>query len=156
MAQVLEGVRVLDLSRVVSGPWCTQILADLGAEVIKIERPGRGDDTRQMGPFLPDADGAPTNDSAIYLTCNRGKQSVTLDIADPAGRGAIVRELAASCDVFVENFKGGALARNSGWTTKASAPCGPTSCIVRSRASATPAPTRTGRPTTSSCRRCRA
>ena len=110
VAQVLEGVRVLDLSRVVSGPWCTQILADLGAEVIKIERPGRGDDTRQMGPFLPDADGAATNDSALYLTCNRGKRSVTLDIADPAG-AAIVRELAATCDVFVENFKGGALAR---------------------------------------------
>lgn len=110
MGSVLEGVRVLDLSRVVSGPWCTQILADLGADVIKVERPGRGDDTRQMGPFLPDAEGKPTSDSSIYLTCNRGKRSVTIDIASPEG-AALVRELASGCDVFVENFKGGALAR---------------------------------------------
>lgn len=110
MTQVLEGVRVLDLSRVVSGPWCTQILADLGAEVIKVERPVRGDDTRQMGPFLKDADGEATDDSAIFLTCNRGKQSVTIDIASPEG-AALVRELAAGCDVFVENFKGGGLAK---------------------------------------------
>lgn len=110
MASVLEGVRVLDLSRVVSGPWCTQILADLGAEVIKVERPGTGDDTRQMGPFLPDAQGNPTNDSAIFLTCNRGKESVTIDIAKPEG-AELVRELAAQSDVFVENFKGGALSR---------------------------------------------
>ena len=110
MTQVLKGVRVLDLSRVVSGPWCTQILADLGADVIKVERPGRGDDTRQMGPFLKDADGEATDDSAIFLTCNRGKQSVTIDIASAEG-AAIVRELASGCDIFVENFKGNALAK---------------------------------------------
>ncbi|MFV0280946.1 MAG: CaiB/BaiF CoA transferase family protein [Rhodoblastus sp.] len=108
MTGVLSGVRVLDLSRVVSGPWCTQILADLGAEVIKIERPGAGDDTRQMGPFLNDSDGNPTNDSAIYMACNRGKRSVTVDISKPGGAD-LIRELARDCDVFVENFKAGAL-----------------------------------------------
>ena len=91
MAGVLSGVRVLDLSRVVSGPWCTQILADLGAEVIKIERPDTGDDTRQMGPFLEDADRTPTNDSAIYMACNRGKRSVTVDISTAGRRRARAR-----------------------------------------------------------------
>lgn len=110
MTGVLSGVRVLDLSRVVSGPWCTQILADLGAEVIKVERPVAGDDTRHMGPFLEDADRNPTNDSAIYLACNRGKRSVTIDIATQEGAD-IVRDLAKDCDVFVENFKAGALAK---------------------------------------------
>ncbi|HMN73984.1 MAG TPA: CaiB/BaiF CoA-transferase family protein [Rhodoblastus sp.] len=108
MAGVLSGVRVLDLSRVVSGPWCTQILADLGAEVIKIERPVSGDDTRQMGPFLEDADREPTDNSAIYMACNRGKRSVTVDIASKEGAD-LIRELARGCDVFVENFKAGAL-----------------------------------------------
>ena len=108
MAGVLSGVRVLDLSRVVSGPWSTQILADLGAEVIKIERPVVGDDTRQMGPFLEDDDRNPTNDSAIYMACNRGKRSVTIDIATKEGAD-LVRELARGCDLFVENFKAGAL-----------------------------------------------
>ena len=108
--RVLAGVKVLDLSRVVSGPWCTQILADLGAEVIKVERPGRGDDTRQMGPFLKDAAGETTDDSAIFLTCNRGKKSITVDIASEEG-AALVKELAAGCDVFVENFKGNSLKR---------------------------------------------
>ncbi|MCC2104483.1 MAG: CoA transferase, partial [Hyphomicrobiales bacterium] len=108
MTGVLTGVRVLDLSRVVSGPWCTQILADLGAEVIKIERPFVGDDTRQMGPFLEDDDHKPTNDSAIYMACNRGKRSVTVDIATKEGAD-LIRELARDCDVFVENFKAGAL-----------------------------------------------
>lgn len=110
MTGVLTGVRVLDLSRVVSGPWCTQILADLGAEVIKIERPVAGDDTRQMGPFLEDAERKPTNDSAIYMACNRGKRSVTVDIATQEGAD-LIRELARDCDVFVENFKAGALAK---------------------------------------------
>jgi crotonobetainyl-CoA:carnitine CoA-transferase CaiB-like acyl-CoA transferase len=110
MAGVLTGVRVLDLSRVVSGPWCTQILADLGAEVIKIERPVVGDDTRQMGPFLEDAEHKPTNDSAIFLACNRGKRSITIDISTAEG-AALVRELAKGCDVFVENFKAGSLAK---------------------------------------------
>ena len=108
MAGVLSGVRVLDLSRVVSGPWCTQILADLGAEVIKIERPVTGDDTRQMGPFLEDADRKPTDNSAIYMACNRGKRSVTVDISTEESAD-LIRELARDCDVFVENFKAGAL-----------------------------------------------
>jgi crotonobetainyl-CoA:carnitine CoA-transferase CaiB-like acyl-CoA transferase len=110
MTGVLSGVRVLDISRVVSGPWCTQILADLGAEVIKVERAGAGDDTRSMGPFLEDAQREPTNNSAIFMACNRGKRSLTLDIATPEG-AAIVRELAATCDVFVENFKAGTLGK---------------------------------------------
>jgi crotonobetainyl-CoA:carnitine CoA-transferase CaiB-like acyl-CoA transferase len=107
----LEGIRVLDLSRVLAGPWCTQTLADLGADVIKIERPGAGDDTRSWGPpFLKDAAGADTAEAAYYLGANRNKRSVTCDIARPEGQ-ALVRELAAHCDVFVENFKVGDMAR---------------------------------------------
>ena len=107
----LDGVRVLDLSRVLAGPWCTQTLADLGAYVIKIERPGTGDDTRTWGPpFLKDADGAETQEAAYYLGTNRNKRSVTCDIAQPAGQ-ALIRELAAHCEVFVENFKVGDMAR---------------------------------------------
>jgi crotonobetainyl-CoA:carnitine CoA-transferase CaiB-like acyl-CoA transferase len=106
----LTGIRILDLSRVLAGPWCTQTLADLGADVIKIERPGTGDDTRTWGPpFLKDAQGADT-EAAYYLGTNRNKRSVTCDIAQPAGQ-ALVRELAAHCDVFVENFKVGDMAR---------------------------------------------
>jgi len=104
----LHGVRVLDLSRVLAGPWATQTLADLGAEVIKIERPGAGDDTRHWGPpFTTTADGAP-GDAAYFLCANRGKKSVELDIASPEGAEA-VRHLAATCDVVVENFKTGGL-----------------------------------------------
>jgi len=104
----LHGVRVLDLSRVLAGPWATQTLADLGAEVIKIERPGAGDDTRHWGPpFTTTADGAP-GDAAYFLCANRGKKSVELDIASPEGAEA-VRRLAATCDVVVENFKTGGL-----------------------------------------------
>ncbi|MEN5052101.1 CaiB/BaiF CoA-transferase family protein [Brevundimonas naejangsanensis] len=104
----LHGVRVLDLSRVLAGPWATQTLADLGAEVIKIERPGAGDDTRHWGPpFTTTADGAP-GDAAYFLCANRGKKSVELDIARPEGAEA-VRRLAATCDVVVENFKTGGL-----------------------------------------------
>ncbi|WP_374668901.1 CaiB/BaiF CoA transferase family protein [Ramlibacter sp.] len=107
----LEGIRVLDLSRVLAGPWCTQTLADLGAEVIKVERPGSGDDTRGWGPpFLKDRAGADTAESAYYLGANRNKRSLTCDIAHPEGQ-ALVRELAARCDVFVENFKVGDMAR---------------------------------------------
>jgi crotonobetainyl-CoA:carnitine CoA-transferase CaiB-like acyl-CoA transferase len=107
----LDGVRVLDLSRVLAGPWCTQTLADLGADVIKVERPGSGDDTRGWGPpFLPDRDGRDTAEAAYYLGANRNKRSVTIDIAAPEGQ-ALVRELAAGCDVFVENFKVGDMAR---------------------------------------------
>jgi crotonobetainyl-CoA:carnitine CoA-transferase CaiB-like acyl-CoA transferase len=110
-AQSLAGVRVLDLSRVLAGPWCTQTLADLGADVIKVERPGTGDDTRGWGPpFLKDRDGADTAEAAYYLGTNRNKRSITVDIAQPAGQ-ALVRELAMQCDVFVENFKVGDMAR---------------------------------------------
>jgi crotonobetainyl-CoA:carnitine CoA-transferase CaiB-like acyl-CoA transferase len=106
----LSGIRILDLSRVLAGPWCTQTLADLGADVIKIERPGTGDDTRTWGPpFLKDAAGADT-EAAYYLGTNRNKRSVTCDIAQPAGQ-ALVRALAAHCDVFVENFKVGDMTR---------------------------------------------
>jgi crotonobetainyl-CoA:carnitine CoA-transferase CaiB-like acyl-CoA transferase len=104
----LAGVRVLDLSRVLAGPWATQMLADLGAEVIKIERPGTGDDTRAWGPpFTTRTDGTP-GDAAYFLCANRGKKSVTLDIARPEG-AEIARRLAENCDVVVENFKTGGL-----------------------------------------------
>ena len=107
----LSGIRVLDLSRVLAGPWCTQTLADLGADVIKIERPQTGDDTRTWGPpFLKDAQGNDTPEAAYYLGTNRNKRSVTCDIAQPAGQ-ALIRELAVHCDVFVENFKVGDMAR---------------------------------------------
>ena len=107
----LDGIRVLDLSRVLAGPWCTQTLADLGADVIKIERPGTGDDTRTWGPpFLKDREGRDTAEAAYYLGTNRNKRSVTCDIARPDGQ-ALIRELAKHCDVFVENFKVGDMAR---------------------------------------------
>ena len=106
----LQGVRVLDLSRVLAGPWATQMLADLGAEVIKIERPGTGDDTRAWGPpFTTRTDGTP-GDAAYFLCANRGKKSVELDIASPEG-AAMARELVLTCDVVVENFKTGGLAK---------------------------------------------
>jgi crotonobetainyl-CoA:carnitine CoA-transferase CaiB-like acyl-CoA transferase len=107
----LDGIRVLDLSRVLAGPWCTQTLADLGADVIKIERPRTGDDTRSWGPpFLQDREGQDTHEAAYYLGANRNKRSVTCDIAQPAGQ-ELVRELARQCDVLVENFKVGDLKR---------------------------------------------
>ena len=112
----LEGVRVLDLSRVLAGPWCTQTLADLGADVIKVERPPAdgqrgGDDTRGWGPpFLPGADGLDTDDAAYFLGTNRNKRSITIDLAHPEGQ-ALVRRLAERADVLVENFKVGDMAR---------------------------------------------
>ncbi len=107
----LDGIRILDLSRVLAGPWCTQTLADLGADVIKIERPGAGDDTRSWGPpFLKDTQGADTRDAAYYLGANRNKRSVTCDISTSEGQ-ALIRELVKSCDVFIENFKVGDMAR---------------------------------------------
>ena len=114
-ALALHGVRVLDLSRVLAGPWCTQTLADLGADVIKVERPMRhgsgGDDTRGWGPpFLRDRQGRDTAEAAYYLGTNRNKRSVTVDVARPEGQ-ALIRRLAAGSDVFVENFKVGDLAR---------------------------------------------
>lgn len=107
----LAHLTVVDLSRVLAGPWCTQLLADLGAEVIKIEKPGSGDDTRSWGPpFLRDASGHETAEAAYYLACNRGKQSVAVDFTSPDG-GRIVRDLCRQADIVVENFKVGALAR---------------------------------------------
>ena len=107
----LHGCRVLDLSRVLAGPWCSQNLADLGAEVIKVERPGAGDDTRSWGPpFARDAAGEPTRESAYFLSTNRGKQSITLDISTEEGR-AIAHELAAKSDILLENYKVGGLAK---------------------------------------------
>ncbi len=111
MHKPLSGLRVLDMSRILAGPWCGQVLADLGAEVIKVERPGKGDDTRAWGPpFLKDRDGRDTSESAYYLCANRGKQSVTLDIAKPAGQ-AVARELAQHADILLENYKVGDLKR---------------------------------------------
>ncbi|AUL48686.1 CoA-transferase [Bordetella trematum] len=105
----LAGIRVLDLTRVLAGPWCTQNLADLGAEVIKIERPGSGDDTRAWGPpYLKNAAGENTSEAAYYLSANRNKFSVALDIATERGADA-VRELARQSDIVVENFKVGGL-----------------------------------------------
>jgi crotonobetainyl-CoA:carnitine CoA-transferase CaiB-like acyl-CoA transferase len=107
----LAGVRVLDLSRVLAGPWCTQTLADLGADVIKVERPGSGDDTRAWGPpYLKDPVGVDTSEAAYYLGANRNKRSIAIDIAASAGQ-ELIRELAAQVDVLVENFKVGDLAR---------------------------------------------
>ena len=107
----LHGIRVLDLSRVLAGPMATQTLADLGAEVIKVERPGSGDDTRGWGPpFLARADGAETSDSTYFACCNRGKKSVTVDLSRPEGQ-AIVRRLSEKADVLVENYKVGDLRR---------------------------------------------
>ena len=112
----LDGIRILDLSRVLAGPWCTQTLADLGADVVKVERrpsgqhPG-GDDTRGWGPpFLRDREGNDTAEAAYYLGTNRNKRSITCDIATPEGQ-ALIRELATQADVFVENYKVGDMAR---------------------------------------------
>jgi len=102
----LEGIKVLDLSRVLAGPWCTQLLADLGAEVIKIERPGSGDDTRHWGP--PWHGEGERRVAAYFLSCNRGKKSAAIDFAQPEG-AALVRKLADEADVIVENFKVGGL-----------------------------------------------
>jgi crotonobetainyl-CoA:carnitine CoA-transferase CaiB-like acyl-CoA transferase len=110
-AGALSHVRVLDLSRVLAGPWASQLLADLGAEVIKVERPGAGDDTRGWGPpYLRDAAGRDTPESAYFVSANRGKKSITLDLAHPEGQ-AVVRRLVEVCDVVLENYKVGALAR---------------------------------------------
>jgi crotonobetainyl-CoA:carnitine CoA-transferase CaiB-like acyl-CoA transferase len=105
----LTGIRVLDLSRVLAGPWCTQNLADLGADVIKVERPKLGDDTRGWGPpYLKDMEGNDTSEAAYYLSTNRNKRSIEIDLASPEG-AQTVRELAKHCDILVENFKVGGL-----------------------------------------------
>ncbi len=107
----LSGYRVLDLSRVLAGPWCGQVLADLGAEVIKIERPGVGDDTRGWGPpFMKTADGADSPEASYYQSTNRNKLSVALNLATPEGQ-ALVRALACECDVLIENYKAGSLTK---------------------------------------------
>jgi crotonobetainyl-CoA:carnitine CoA-transferase CaiB-like acyl-CoA transferase len=112
----LSHLRVLDLSRVLAGPWASQVLADLGAEVIKVERPGAGDETRAWGPpWLRDAGGAETSESAYFAATNRGKRSITVDVSLPEGQ-SIVRRLAERADVLLENYKVGALARyRLGW-----------------------------------------
>jgi crotonobetainyl-CoA:carnitine CoA-transferase CaiB-like acyl-CoA transferase len=111
MAGALSHLRVLDLTRVLAGPWCTQTLGDLGADVIKIERPDTGDDTRSWGPqWLRDADGKETTDSAYFSSCNRNKRSVAVDLTTEEGR-RIVRELAMKSDILVENYKVGDLKR---------------------------------------------
>jgi crotonobetainyl-CoA:carnitine CoA-transferase CaiB-like acyl-CoA transferase len=107
----LAGLRVLDLSRVLAGPWAGQLLADLGADVIKVERPGTGDDTRTWGPpWLADGDGDPTGESAYYMSANRNKRSVTVDLSQPEGQ-ALVKQLASKADVLIENFKVGGLSQ---------------------------------------------
>jgi crotonobetainyl-CoA:carnitine CoA-transferase CaiB-like acyl-CoA transferase len=111
MAGPLCHIRVLDLSRVLAGPWAGQNLADLGAEVIKVERPGVGDDTRSWGPpFLADEDGKETSEAAYFLSTNRGKRSVTINMATPEGQ-KLIRDLAAECDILLENYKVGGLAK---------------------------------------------
>lgn len=111
MVGPLHGIRVLDLTRVLAGPWCTQLLADLGAEVIKVERPRNGDDTRSWGPpFVRRPDGADAADSAYFIAANRGKKSITVDIAKTEGQ-EIIRSLCKHSDVFIENYKVGDMAR---------------------------------------------
>jgi crotonobetainyl-CoA:carnitine CoA-transferase CaiB-like acyl-CoA transferase len=107
----LNGVRVLDLSRVLAGPWCGQILADLGAHVVKVERPGSGDDTRGWGPpWMKDDAGEPTREASYYQAANRGKLSVAIDMSTPEGQG-LIRDLAQESDVLIENYKAGSLQR---------------------------------------------
>lgn len=111
MQTLLSSIRVLDLSRVLAGPWCTQLLADLGAKVIKVERPGKGDDTRAWGPpFLIRPDGTPTDDGGYFVAANRGKHSITVDLQTEEGQD-IIKKLAAEADVVVENYKVGTLER---------------------------------------------
>lgn len=111
MVGPLSGIRVLDLTRVLAGPWATQMLGDLGADVIKIERPGTGDDARQYGPaWLTDEEGKSTSDSSFFVSANRNKRSLTVDLQTPDGR-EIIRRLAARSDILMENFLPGAMAR---------------------------------------------
>ena len=111
MAGPLSHVRVLDLSRIMAGPWASQVLADLGADVIKVERPGAGDDTRSWGPpFLKNADGSDSKEAGYFLSVNRGKRSLTVALDKPEGQ-RIVRLLAARSDILLENYKVGTLKR---------------------------------------------
>ncbi len=107
----LDGVRVLDLSRILAGPTCTQLLGDMGADVLKVERPGAGDDTRKWGPpYVRDGEGRDTSESAYYLCANRNKRSLAIDMATEKG-AAVIRDLAAKSDILIENFKVGGMAR---------------------------------------------
>src|SRR6478752_5121057 len=110
MTRALEGVKVLDLSRVFSGPWAAQMLADFGADVIKVERPGRGDDVRHQGYPMPGRNGEPSPQTSSFVAMNRGKKSLTIDISRPEGQ-ALVRRLAQTADIVIENFKAGDLRR---------------------------------------------
>ncbi|THJ36465.1 CoA transferase [Lampropedia aestuarii] len=110
-ASALAGIKVLDLSRILAGPSATQLLGDLGADIIKVERPGEGDDTRKWGPpYIADSNGLPTQESAYYLAANRNKRSIAIDIASPEGC-ALIHELLAKADILVENYKAGGLAK---------------------------------------------
>ena len=105
MSGPLSHIRVLDMSRILAGPWAAQTLADLGAEVIKVERPGTGDDTRTWGPpFITDEEGRETEESAYFLSTNRGKKSIALDISKPQGQ-EILKGLAKTSDILIENYK---------------------------------------------------
>ena len=147
----LAGIRVLELARILAGPWAGQILADLGADVIKVERPGAGDDTRGWGPpFVEGADGTQMS-AAYYHSCNRGKRSVAVDFETEDGR-RIVRKLAARSDVVIENFKTGGLAKFGLDYNEPRRRTSPTSSIARSPASARTAPTRIAPATTCWCR----
>ena len=107
----LAGIKVLDMGRVLAAPWATQMLGDLGADVIKVERPGAGDESRQYGPvFLKDADGKKTRESALYIAGNRNKRSITINLASAKGQ-ELIRQLAKQSDVLIENYKVGALAK---------------------------------------------
>lgn len=107
----LSGIRVLDLSRILAGPYCTQLLGDFGADIIKVERPGHGDDTRKWGPpYLQDEQGSNLAESAYYLSCNRNKRSVTIDISKPEGQ-LLIRKLLKNTDVLIENYKVGDMAK---------------------------------------------
>ena len=106
----LQGVRVLDLTRILAGPSATQTLGDLGADVVKVEKPGEGDDTRTWGPpFVADKDGQPTSESAYYLCANRNKRSIEIDLSEPDGQ-ALIFSLLGQADVLIENYKVGGLA----------------------------------------------
>jgi crotonobetainyl-CoA:carnitine CoA-transferase CaiB-like acyl-CoA transferase len=110
LSEILSGVKVLDLTRVAAGPWCTQLLADMGAEVYKMERPGTGDDSRSYRPFVSPPASQTSPSSAFFLALNRGKKSITVDIGNSEGAD-LVREMAAKCDIFIENYKAGSLAK---------------------------------------------
>ena len=110
-SSALSGIRVLDLSRILAGPYCTQLLGDFGADIIKVERPGHGDDTRKWGPpYLRDTEGRSTEESAYYLSCNRNKRSVTIDISKTQGQ-ALIRALLKNTDVLIQNYKVGSMQR---------------------------------------------